>query len=573
MTIPSGQYINTHFVLSEDESSYFRSNQGLPIPSSQELDQSPSTLEIEEGNQGVTASLEMEFKHPFSRGQRYYTTGLFTLMAVLLFADQNLLAPNLSAAAAFFNMSETQKDIFLGGYISAAFFAVGAPAALLVGWYTDKVNRRNLLFAVAIFGQAPNMCTIFVTEYWQFFVLRLLTGISVGGVFPLLYSLLGDLFPISQRAMVSAFILIATGAGVFVGQMLAGLIGPAAGWRLPFVIISVPAIMVACVMQLTTQEPPRGVCEEALQGRQGADGEVLTYNERISWAKVKLLMRVPSNWLIVMQGLPGSLPWGMFMTFLNDFFQTRHGVSTGVATTIISVFGVGGGIGVVAGGWLIQHLYNKKKEYMPMLAGCCVLLGVGPAMYLVNGPVGSQLGWSFFMAFVDGVLASVAGPCVKAAIINVNDPEVRGVALALQSMTDDLGKALGPFIVALFITALGSQERAFNLAICSWIPCGMLILLLVFCMRRDEDEVQARLVENTREYSQVPTQEDGASNADASMCNNGADAESSRGATGEAAQTLMEGLGGIFTTRGSASYQRLPSLISALPSGQHTDGS
>lgn len=59
-----------------------------------------------------------------------------------------------------------------------------------MGWFTDKVNRRNLLFAVAIFGQAPNMCTIFVTEFWQFFLLRMLTGISVGGVFPLLYSLL-----------------------------------------------------------------------------------------------------------------------------------------------------------------------------------------------------------------------------------------------------------------------------------------------------------------------------------------------------------------------------------------------
>jgi MFS family permease len=52
------------------------------------------------------------------------------------------------------------------------------------------VNRRNLLFAVAIFGQAPNLCTIFVTRFWEFFLLRVLTGISVGGCFPLLYSLL-----------------------------------------------------------------------------------------------------------------------------------------------------------------------------------------------------------------------------------------------------------------------------------------------------------------------------------------------------------------------------------------------
>lgn len=51
---------------------------------------------------------------------------------------------------------------------------------------------------------------------------RLLTGVSVGGAFPLLYSLLGDMFPISQRAFVSSFIQIATGAGVFVGQVRCG---------------------------------------------------------------------------------------------------------------------------------------------------------------------------------------------------------------------------------------------------------------------------------------------------------------------------------------------------------------
>ena len=40
----------------------------------------------------------------------------------------------------------------------------------------------------------------------------------------------------------------------------------------------------------------------------------------------------------VLQGLPGSLPWGMFMTFLNDYFQQQYGISAGVG------FGLGFGI-------------------------------------------------------------------------------------------------------------------------------------------------------------------------------------------------------------------------------------
>jgi MFS family permease len=41
---------------------------------------------------------------------------------------------------------------YLGGYIAAAFFAVGAPAALCIGYLSDKMNRRNLLFAVVLLG-------------------------------------------------------------------------------------------------------------------------------------------------------------------------------------------------------------------------------------------------------------------------------------------------------------------------------------------------------------------------------------------------------------------------------------
>lgn len=42
---------------------------------------------------------------------------------------------------------------YLGGYIAAAFFAVGAPAALFIGYLCDKMNRRNLLFIVVILGE------------------------------------------------------------------------------------------------------------------------------------------------------------------------------------------------------------------------------------------------------------------------------------------------------------------------------------------------------------------------------------------------------------------------------------
>ena len=43
----------------------------------------------------------------------------------------------------------------------------------------------------------------------------------------------------------------------------------------------------------------------------------------------------------------------------------------------------------------------------------------------------------------------------RAVLLNVNEPELRGLALALQTVLDDVGKGLGPFLVAMLITGLG----------------------------------------------------------------------------------------------------------------------
>jgi predicted MFS family arabinose efflux permease len=41
-------------------------------------------------------------------------------------------------------------------------------------------------------------------------------------------------------------------------QLLAGLVGPATNWRVPFVIMAAPSLLLALLLIFTVQEPPRG---------------------------------------------------------------------------------------------------------------------------------------------------------------------------------------------------------------------------------------------------------------------------------------------------------------------------
>lgn len=59
-----------------------------------------------------------------SASQRNYSSFLLCCTVGFLFADQNLLAPNLSIIATEFNFNDIERDEKLGGNISFGFFVV-----------------------------------------------------------------------------------------------------------------------------------------------------------------------------------------------------------------------------------------------------------------------------------------------------------------------------------------------------------------------------------------------------------------------------------------------------------------
>lgn len=62
--------------------------------------------------------------------------------------------------------------------------------------------------------------------------------------------------------------------------------------------------------------------------------------------------------VLLLQGLPGCLPWGVIQTYITDYLHQQKGLSIEIATTVIMLFGVGCAVGVIAGGAAGQALYN-----------------------------------------------------------------------------------------------------------------------------------------------------------------------------------------------------------------------
>ena len=114
-----------------------------------------------------------------------------------------------------------------------AFFLLGLPAALVIGVLTDVIQRKRILVWTMILGQGPCVLALFVSSYWELFAIRTLTGVAVGGALPIVYSMVGDLFPANSRSYASMIVGMAMNFGGMFGQGVAGYLGPSYGWRVP----------------------------------------------------------------------------------------------------------------------------------------------------------------------------------------------------------------------------------------------------------------------------------------------------------------------------------------------------
>jgi hypothetical protein len=242
---------------------------GRPPRGNETGDHDDDTMEpsIHQQQQSNNTNTHESFTSMNPQNQRQKTRAviLFSMTVILLFADQNLMAPNLTAMARDFGFTDTQRDVKLGGDIALAFFFLGAPASYVVGILADGDRfKRVQLFAVVVgLGEGACAMTFLTRNYRQLYFCRAITGFSLGGALPLIYSILGDLYAAEQRHMVSSLVGIGAGMGIALGQGVAGFLGPTMGWRLPFLVVSIPALLCAALVLLTVDEPERGGMEQA----------------------------------------------------------------------------------------------------------------------------------------------------------------------------------------------------------------------------------------------------------------------------------------------------------------------
>jgi len=288
--------------------------------------------------------------------------------------------------------------------------------------------------------------------------------------------------------------------------LMSGLVGPRFGWRLPFRIVAVPAFVCAILVRVLLVDPrsvrrAKAAQEESVVHNQhfaawlgGKEVETAGYvrMEELDFGKFKRVLDVRTNMLIFAQSLPGCIPLSCITTFMADYFVVQHGMQVTASTSITAIFGISCLCFAFTGGMLGQRMYNsrERRDQLPLLmsgATCCAAI---PFMLLVNSPksaVSTETGrptmFAFLLALMGGC-AAVTGPNIRAILMNVNDSEVRGTVFSAFTLTDDLGKGLGPSII-VFMTAIFGRRAAYTFAFSFWWISGFFLMCLRTSLPRD----------------------------------------------------------------------------------------
>ncbi|MDD3651421.1 MFS transporter [Immundisolibacter sp.] len=143
----------------------------------------------------------------------------------------------------------------LGPVFSAALLGMTG-GALLFGTLGDRLGRRRtMIFCVALFGLGT-LLTALASGITALLVLRLVTGLGLGGALPNAVTLVAECAPARHRPLLITLMYIGFSVGGLLGGVIAGSLVVEHGWRAMFYVGGgLPLVLVLVLLRWLPESP------------------------------------------------------------------------------------------------------------------------------------------------------------------------------------------------------------------------------------------------------------------------------------------------------------------------------
>lgn len=142
-------------------------------------------------------------------------------------------------------------------WVFSAFMLASTTTVPIYGKLSDIYGRRNLyVFAMALFLVGSVLCG-WANSMTTLIFARAIQGIGAGGILPLAFILIGEMFTLEQRAKMQGFFSGVWGVSSVVGPLLGGFLVDQLSWRWIFYINVLPGLLAAALVAFAWRDQAR----------------------------------------------------------------------------------------------------------------------------------------------------------------------------------------------------------------------------------------------------------------------------------------------------------------------------
>ncbi len=388
-------------------------------------------------------------------GYRTYALALFVLVYVINFIDRQIFSILIEPIRAEIHLSDTQLG-FLGGIAFAIFYTF---AGIPIARWADVGVRKNIVALALLIWSGMTMFTATAKSFSMLIIARVGVGIGEAGCSPPIHSLISDMYPEERRATALSTYALGIPIGAAIGTLAGGWIGEYFGWRMAFLVVGFPGIIVAGIVYLTIKEPPRGFSDP---------GGVPPKKETVPFTEtVKFLWSLKSFRHLSFAGaLHAFVGYGVGL-FIPSFFIRVHGFGLAETSTYLFFIGLTGMIGTYLGGYLGDKYGERDKRWYMGIPGIATFLGVPFALifYTTADPI-----LAIFLAIPGYILGPMYLGPTFAMTQTLVTPAMRSMASAiLLFILNLIGLGLGPVFAGFLSDTLrpeyGEESIRYSLLI------------------------------------------------------------------------------------------------------------
>src|SRR5688572_19336105 len=143
-------------------------------------------------------------------------------------------------------------------WVFAAYMLSSTTTVPLYGKLSDLYGRRrNYIIAMGLFLAGSIWCGV-ANTMTELIIARGLQGTGAGGIMPIAFILIGEMFTLEQRSRMQGFFSGVWGFSSIIGPLLGGYIVEQLSWHWVFLINIIPGLIAAGLVSFGWQEQAQG---------------------------------------------------------------------------------------------------------------------------------------------------------------------------------------------------------------------------------------------------------------------------------------------------------------------------